>query len=304
LTVAADVYAPGAVALDGEHVYWTQGSGDSLRIMEAPLAGGEAVALVTASQVDGIQGLAVDSSFVYWGDAANVKRAPLSGGEPVTVVEGVAPTDWVSELAVDSTSVYWIAADWERDGVVFKAPSAGGDPVVVASVGGGIPFDLKLNATHVYWVLRLDGLVPSVMRTPIEGGPAEPLAPVGDSVEGIALDGQYVYRTGFRSLLRAPIEGGPWRELAPHTTRPTGVASTGRHVYWGVTSTLETNGNVSGDAMDGALLRTAPDGTTTVVAQGMNPRAVATNGEWVCWTAAAWMAYGDRGHVMCVGPER
>jgi hypothetical protein len=71
-----------------------------------------------------------------------------------------------------------------------------------------------------------------------------------------------------------------------------------------VTSTLETNGNVSGDAMDGALLRTAPDGTTTVVAQGMNPRAVATNGEWVCWTAAAWMAYGDRGHVMCVGPER
>jgi hypothetical protein len=183
------------MAIDTNDVYYTDGS-----IIYSILKTGGAPA-TPVSEPNGVQGLAVDATWIYWiaagtpatGGAA-LKRAPLGGGAPVTLVGGQINAHG---LAVDATSIYWGigAALWRANldgtnprqidsgrgnpisiavdalnvyytssgGLVVEVPLAGGAPLVIAS-GGNYPTGLSQDATSVYWGDENLGTVDSALK--------------------------------------------------------------------------------------------------------------------------------------------
>jgi hypothetical protein len=116
VTLASMQSAPGALALDGTNVYWTNigqltsgglpmpGTGS---VMQAPLAGGTPVTLATMQYVP--LGIAVSGQTVYWAEftlsaPGNIMSVPVGGGTAMTLVANVKDP---FGIAVSGGSVYW-----------------------------------------------------------------------------------------------------------------------------------------------------------------------------------------------------
>jgi hypothetical protein len=107
------------IAIDATYVYLS--GYESGQIVRVPIAGGAPLVLAQSGLPEG---LAVDSSYVYWvttGGEGTVNGAcmkvPIGGGTPITVASGL---DFPVAVAVDSTSVYIV------DMAMRRPPSIGG----------------------------------------------------------------------------------------------------------------------------------------------------------------------------------
>ena len=116
---------PGAVAVDGQHIYWTNPSANT--IGRANLDGTSVnQSFINLSGAAGPSGLAVDGRHIYWTTERPgfVARANLdgSGAEPSFIPTGDAVP---AGLAVDAQHVYWAN---EAVGTVGRANLDGSSP--------------------------------------------------------------------------------------------------------------------------------------------------------------------------------
>ncbi len=233
------------IAVDGANVYWVAGTADasSGAIMTVPIAGGTPT--VVAPESGAPAHIAVDASYVYWGELNQgaVMRAPLGGGMPMTVASAVGPF----QIALGDTAVFWM----EPQGLM-TAPKAGGMALALTRPSPTLPTDgLAVNATTVYFTGGPPDGQPGVSEVPVGGGPTaivseDPSLPGGGP---IALDQARVYWADMSgSVYAAPLAGGPPILLATGQDNVDAIAVDDAAVYWLV------NGNGSpGGVMELAL---------------------------------------------------
>ncbi|HEX8793058.1 MAG TPA: hypothetical protein VF765_19070 [Polyangiaceae bacterium] len=93
-----------AMVIDSTGIYWTTASTSAGSVMSMPLGGGAPTTLAAGAGYGGP--IAVDSANVYFSGSAGLMSVPLHGGTPTTL----AGSQGANALAVDSTSIYWTAA--------------------------------------------------------------------------------------------------------------------------------------------------------------------------------------------------
>jgi hypothetical protein len=175
------------IAIDGQNMYWVQGSG----VMKAAKSGGPATA-VASGQV-GVDCVALDDKNVYWslggtekaqfGDGA-IAFAPKTGGASKVIVKGA---EHAANLVVDDKNIYWQNSD-----KIMKAPKAGGAPSPLVTAGGPVS-DIALDDAYVYFTVAGSGTDGTVARVSKDGGTATPLATGQATPVGIAVDATSVY---------------------------------------------------------------------------------------------------------------
>lgn len=202
--------APMAIAVVGEHLYWTRMvSGGLVRL---PLDAMDAVPEVV---IEGTfsTGIAVDGARVYIGDTAgkvHVWDAEAGRGAEIfddeTLIPGGAS---VPALAAESGQVFFIFIPRNQSalGGLIRMAADGSDPTILFE-GRTRPRAIVADATHVFWTEGGDygNAVPAptgrLMRARHDGSEATVLAE-GWAV-GLAQDAEYVYWT-------RPLDGEIWR---------------------------------------------------------------------------------------------
>jgi hypothetical protein len=113
------------------------------RIWRIALPSGSAASIVTAS--GGVRGLAVDSTYVYWGSLSGsvwtIYRLSQSDPQYPEAVATLASVE-LMDLAADGTNVYataWVQSDASYSGLVAYAPVAGGSPGAGAAPAAMVP---------------------------------------------------------------------------------------------------------------------------------------------------------------------
>jgi hypothetical protein len=145
------VEAPTILGLDSTSVYFTKYGGG---IMKAPIDGGAPVMLAAGVTPGGGMLGAVDSTSVYYVDGNDVMKVSIAGGTPTTLaaaqpqIEGLA----LDSTNVYWTDFLDVAADGGPlfdAGTVKSVPIGGGTPTMVAS-GVTAPTAIAVDATSVY----------------------------------------------------------------------------------------------------------------------------------------------------------
>ncbi len=148
--LASGLTLPILVTLDAQNVYVTCGDGTIHAIPKTGGGGGAGSVIVSGQGENGISGLAIDATHVYWSSNATdggIFQAPLSGGSPTQLVGG---QNQAGSIAVDTTNVYW-ATSQNPGGIVAMAPLSGGGPVVTLATGQTAANGVVVNAADVFW---------------------------------------------------------------------------------------------------------------------------------------------------------
>lgn len=215
---------PQAIALDDTHVYWaTAGS-----IMRIPKSGAAQPTLVAGGYL-GTENMVVDATHVYWNSfgSGSVTRWNKQTGEETTIYQG---TIGGSGIAIHGGYLYWSVAHAEilPDGSLLRAPLGGGTTETLATALS--PYDITVDATHVYWADA-----GAVKKMPKEGGPIEDL--VEAQAWGVASDDEFVYwsdpfdnQSGM--LGRVPKAGGTPEHVTDCAGSAHGLVVDATHVYW------------------------------------------------------------------------
>lgn len=203
----------------------------------------------------GMNGVAVDGSFVYWTDWQNgtIGRAGLDGSAPnPSFITGVAGA---GAIAVDGAHIYWSDAN-----VAIGRANLDGSGVnrQFISTAGGTEGGVAVDAAHVYWT-NWDS--ETIGRANLDGTGVDQRFITGtQNIQGVAVDGAHVYWTNRRDLSppgtigRANLDGtGVDQSFITGLNVPRGVAVDDAHLYW-------TNGpNTTGGT--GTIGRANLDGT-------------------------------------------
>jgi hypothetical protein len=150
------------VAVDARNVYVTVSDvGATGFVAQIPLNGlGETY---LASNLDYPQGIAVDTTNVYWTNwmGATVSEEPIGGTGAAALASN---QDDPYGIAIDATSVYWTTQG--LNGSVLKVAISGGKPIVLAT-NQVYPTAIAVDATSVYWTNQGNstGGTGSVMKT-------------------------------------------------------------------------------------------------------------------------------------------
>jgi hypothetical protein len=272
-----------AVAVDNTNVYWTVATtsfADQGAVMTSPLAGGTPMTLVSSDEGLFGQGLAVDSTSVYFTSGTSVIRLPLGGG-PSTTLAGCPcdpPNPVPSNIAVAGPIVYWtnsyaVSGDGPEapfTGSVMMAPLDGGAPTIIASAQD-FPVGIVADSTNIYWVNT--GLCGeyggscsgSVMRLSLSGGAATTLASGQSLCAGLAVDSKNVYwgtadtnavpPTGW--VMAVPIAGGTATTLTSAQGPVQDIAVDSTSVYWTTGCSLELADGGTCDS-GGSLMKFTP----------------------------------------------
>ncbi len=106
---------PGAIAVDGTHIYWLDGT-----VSRVPINGGETTIVADVGSL--AKDLALDDTHVYFtASGDSVWKVSKDGGEPISLAE---EQNTPSQITVDATHVYWSNAgtvgDDVADGAIMK----------------------------------------------------------------------------------------------------------------------------------------------------------------------------------------
>ena len=189
---------------------------------------------VTLAATNGLIGLALDSTFIYWADNEagaihKIAKALTQQGTPTVVVAAQN----VQGVASDGTYLYWtnkVAA-----GHVMRALPTGTGLATIAS-NQNQPDWIASNGSTVAWTNQGAN---QVMAAPVDASNATPvqLNTTGENgalPAGIAIDSANVYyatkNSGGGLAEAVPIAGGPVSELGSATY--VGIAVDSSNVYW------------------------------------------------------------------------
>jgi hypothetical protein len=238
VTRLATANLPNAIAVDGNFVYWVNGSPSATTgtIARVPINGGPTQTLLTTTKI-GVS-VAVDSFFVYAGlrDAFNngsVVRVPKGGGAPVTVA--TITGGFAADMTASPAGIFWTENGTGR--VRRLAPSG-----TVTTIATGSPSlrGIAVDEARVYWADSGPGTINS---TPIGGGATTVLATGQLAPQYLAVDFCFVYWTDFAAgtVNRVNKQGGPTQVLATGQPFAVGIAVDLFHVYWDI---FQPNGAV------------------------------------------------------------
>lgn len=222
------------VVADYSYAYYADWMSDT--VSRIPLGGGTPSTIATADGLVYHRALALDETYVFFGDDVGVKRVLLGGGSVTTLAPGYDSY----ELAVDDNYVYW--TEWGlsvSDDAIRRVLKTGG--VVQTIVPGASledPLAIAVDDSYVYWTEGDSGKVRRVAKS---GGTILDLVPTqpGYQAYSIAVDHEYVYwidstsTPGTGRLRRVPKDGGTVDNLLVGLSGPRGANISANYVYWG-----------------------------------------------------------------------
>ena len=225
-----------AVAVDSQHIYWTQGLGATSTIGRANLDGSGAnpnfiphaagVQDFDPPSASSGAGIAVNSTSIFWANSGSgtIGKANLDGTSPtgVLVTSGPEPS---CGLAVDQNFVYWLDTGLAQSigRATVNGTNRQGSFVSGAANTGSC--GLAADANFLYFGAGSK----AVGRAPIGGGAATPAfipsaVPAANNVCGVAVNSQYVFwgNSGAGDFIgRANLGGGSSNpSLVPGPTDP------------------------------------------------------------------------------------
>ena len=275
-----DQVAPWQIAFDDDSLYITNQVAEGSIVSVLKDGGG---ATVLAAKEASPEGIAVDTTAVYWAAGGAIRRvAKSSPGTASTFAAAVRPTT----LLWNAGRLYWF--DTNNDTVVSCSATNGGAPAAFMGYQtGGV--GLAGSANNVYWTA---GLAKGYVATcPTCGASNQPPTYVATGIsfpQGIAFNGDGLFfavgsdTNGFvvgASATPGADAAAPLPHLADNQNRPFAVAADGQHVYFTVRGSL--------GGKDGAVMRVGKDGSNlTPLATGLtNPAWLALDGAFVYWTS-------------------
>jgi hypothetical protein len=246
-----------AIVVRSNYLYWAE-SGAAYYMANPPTSGaikmmsvnGGPTTTITSNNTmgggDGIRGLAIDDSGIYWTetssdylDYAGQIRAVV--GIPVdnpSLLSQTTPTVLASNLfqpiglALDTNFIYWIESDpissATNRGSVKRMAKSGGSPEMLATHLGEV-HGIAVDSTNVYFS-DWNG---SVYRVPKTGGSATALGGYASS-DFLALNDVYIFFTSYWGgpVSKIPKGGGANVNVTSQLTDPWGVAVDAAGVYW------------------------------------------------------------------------
>jgi hypothetical protein len=245
---------PHTLVRDDRNLYWTQIT-DNGGIWRAPLDGSALPAQIASLQAQP-HGLAIDGANLYWTNFAGtgeipadtIVKMPLAGGAPQVLAsnqnDAASPSHVAApnNLAVDDRFVYW--TNWREFGSVMRVPIAGGTPECIAGAGPEcvvpvqtFPYGIAVDRRNLYWTTNGTTSGGTVMKQPLDGGPAVTLARNQIAPPfTIAVDDTWVYwsnydATGKGALMKVRIDGSG-DPIALIEAESYGFAVDATSIYW------------------------------------------------------------------------
>jgi hypothetical protein len=179
-----------ALALDEQHLYWTDGG----RILRVPKSGGEST-VVAANARTLPSELAVDDRNIYWlawtGEGTRpqpVMAAPKSGGD----ARQIAPPQYgANGICLEGAFLFWAAPAG-----IHRVAKDGGEPTIIypSPKDKGATVGLGLDTENFYYAqLRESRGHSGLMKLPRNGGTPTLLAAPMVSVREFLVDATHVY---------------------------------------------------------------------------------------------------------------
>jgi hypothetical protein len=278
--------APRYVAVDSEHVYWTNTG--LIGEAEAPVNGGGTIGRAK------LNGEEVDPDFICGEDPSRPGKRFV--GNP-------------QGIAVNESHIYW--ANAANESIARAAIGGTGvEEMFAQSFGsGGAPNGVTLSASDVYFSSEEVGNNTGyISHVPIEGG-KEQTTFIGEAgIRGIAVDNSHVYWASQSegAIGRADLElENKKNEFINTPGKVNGLAADAAHLYWSVNGESATNpGNdlyrylpATGELSD----LTALSGGNGAEVQGV--LGVSANGSYVYFAANGVLAAGAS-QGTCRGPVK
>ena len=208
-----------------------------------------------------------DATHLYWSGSFfdGLARAPLLGGP----TQSIADVDqWtVQTMTADDTTIYMGAlpnGSSIQPGVILSVPKTGGIVTVLAS-GVPLPYDIEVDATHVYWAAvgtpASGSIVDGKIERALKNGTGRETLIGGNAPMSIELDGDRLWfgESGFASeekigLYTMPKSGGARTTIRGDVAVGSIVFSGDSVLVYGATETVSTGLFVI--AKDGSSMRT------------------------------------------------
>ncbi|HEV7747731.1 MAG TPA: hypothetical protein VGO56_22215 [Pyrinomonadaceae bacterium] len=124
-TFSADQHIPHSLVVDEKFVYWETPSS----IVKQAKAGGPAQVIYQASNEEGVDELAQDADYLYFGFRAAgdsrwaLRRISKQGGEPQTIVKRYS----LKPVVTDETFIYFFDEDGLTTDLICRVPNNGGE---------------------------------------------------------------------------------------------------------------------------------------------------------------------------------
>ncbi|CAN5278762.1 hypothetical protein BH09MYX1_BH09MYX1_02930 [soil metagenome] len=266
-TLASGLDDANAIVVDTTTVYWTSKYRFAERCAKTGCNNTPTV-IANSPSASAVEGIVVDSSFVYTSSTNFIERCPI-GGCSVPTILGF--TGVVRALALDGLTLYW----GDLSGSISSCATAGcGNNPTIVGTGSGFPAGLALDSTDVYWTSSTAGNVYKCPKTGCSGSPTI-VASNQTFLQGIAVDSTALYWADGSAVLTCSKSNCVPTALVSNQTAPTSIVLDGANVYW--TDTL------AGTIMKCA--KTGCGGNATVIAAGQTDlRKLAIDATTAYWT--------------------
>lgn len=204
-----------SLVFDGGYLYWPNNAG----IAKRPAAGG------TPTQLAGIgpgpEQIALSGDYMYWTAKATVSKRLLTGGPTVQL------STTSTRMAVGGAGVLLS----ELDRIALYPADGGPSRTIVTSDGYNA---VTLDDTNAYWAddeTRGCGIVTTIYKAPLAGGPVTVLAQARDSATMLYAHGTSIYWPGRAGIFTMPRDGGAPRMIV-EALRVNAMTISGNSLYW------------------------------------------------------------------------
>ncbi len=203
-----------ALAVDDDHLYWSDGTGvfrcdkSSCDTSRTTLAMDDAYAVV------------VSAGTVYWSTTKDASgQARIMRADPGLPPVQIATGGSIYGLAVDGANVYWIEQSPPRAGIMATSID-GRSTRLLTTMDPSTPFSIALGPDDVYYTTSAGKLM-QVSKT---GGASQVLlSSLNMFPLGLATDERNLYVTASNTVVSMPLHGGPVWMLAYKLGWPAGI---------------------------------------------------------------------------------